>query len=379
MKLERRDQVLKCIVEEFIKTAQPVGSETILKEYHLDCSSATIRNAMVLLEKDGLIEKTHVSSGRVPSSKGYQYYLEHLDNQSVTPTLDLEFQRQFQEILKNKSRSVEEVISRSCEVLSEMTNAATVVLGPKANDERLISIQLIKLSENQAMGIFITDSGYVEKKTFIIDKKMGDFQLLQNAVALLNERLSGTKISELAEKARSLKPIVINLFGKAGDLVVEAFIETLVNFARNNYQVYGQKNLLSMPEFSNDKESFLSAIETLENPHKLEKNLASKDDLGYANIGFTNENKGDFAIISKNIGKDSIAVVGPKRMDYKKVLTALEYVVYMLNRYLSGTEEKHSLIPVSEPVSVAEPNIKKIKATPKVAKRSAPKKEGGMK
>ena len=224
MKLERRDQVLKCIVEEFIKTAQPVGSETILKEYHLDCSSATIRNAMVLLEKDGLIEKTHVSSGRVPSSKGYQYYLEHLDNQSVTPTLDLEFQRQFQEILKNKSRSVEEVISRSCEVLSEMTNAATVVLGPKANDERLISIQLIKLSENQAMGIFITDSGYVEKKTFIIDKKMGDFQPLQNAVALLNERLSGTKISELAEKARSLKPIVINLFGKAGDLVVEAFI-----------------------------------------------------------------------------------------------------------------------------------------------------------
>lgn len=350
MKLERKEEILKAIVEEFIRTAQPVGSETLLKKYQLKCSSATIRNAMAALEKEGYLEKTHVSSGRVPSSKGYQYYLEKLDNSSMMTTIDMEFQREFQRILNNKSKSVEDVLSQSCEILSEMTKMATVVLGPRANDEKLVSVQLLKLSNNSAMGIFITDSGYVEKKTFVIDNKNpGAYETLKNAVSLLNDRLSGTPISELEDKARLLKPIAISLFGKEGDLVIQAFMETLLSFTKKRYQVYGQKNLLNMPEFSNDINSFLSAVETLEDPSKLEKNLSENDNLGFCNVGFTNENKGDFAIISKAVnGKDQIAVVGPKRMDYKRILSALEYVVYMLDKYyFSSSSNSTSLIPVS--------------------------------
>lgn len=350
MKLERKEEILKAIVEEFIRTAQPVGSETLLKKYQLKCSSATIRNAMAALEKEGYLEKTHVSSGRVPSSKGYQYYLEKLDNSSMMTTIDMEFQREFQRILNNKSKSVEDVLSQSCEILSEMTKMATVVLGPRANDEKLVSVQLLKLSSNSAMGIFITDSGYVEKKTFVIDdKNSGAYETLKNAVSLLNDRLSGTPISELEDKARLLKPIAISLFGKEGDLVIQAFMETLLSFTKKRYQVYGQKNLLNMPEFSNDINSFLSAVETLEDPSKLEKNLSENDNLGFCNVGFTNENKGDFAIISKAVnGKDQIAVVGPKRMDYKRILSALEYVVYMLDKYyFSSSSNSTSLVPVS--------------------------------
>lgn len=350
MKLERKEEILKAIVEEFIRTAQPVGSETLLKKYQLKCSSATIRNAMAALEKEGYLEKTHVSSGRVPSSKGYQYYLEKLDNSSMMTTIDMEFQREFQRILNNKSKSVEDVLSQSCEILSEMTKMATVVLGPRANDEKLVSVQLLKLSSNSAMGIFITDSGYVEKKTFVIDdKNSGAYETLKNAVSLLNDRLSGTPISELEDKARLLKPIAISLFGKEGDLVIQAFMETLLSFTKKRYQVYGQKNLLNMPEFSNDINSFLSAVETLEDPSKLEKNLSEYDNLGFCNVGFTNENKGDFAIISKAVnGKDQIAVVGPKRMDYKRILSALEYVVYMLDKYyFSSSSNSTSLVPVS--------------------------------
>ena len=350
MKLERKEEILKAIVEEFIRTAQPVGSETLLKKYQLKCSSATIRNAMAALEKEGYLEKTHVSSGRVPSSKGYQYYLEKLDNSSMMTTIDMEFQREFQRILNNKSKSVEDVLSQSCEILSEMTKMATVVLGPRANDEKLVSVQLLKLSNNSAMGIFITDSGYVEKKTFVIDdKNPGAYETLKNAVSLLNDRLSGTPISELEDKARLLKPIAISLFGKEGDLVIQAFMETLLSFTKKRYQVYGQKNLLNMPEFSNDINSFLSAVETLEDTSKLEKNLSENDNLGFCNVGFTNENKGDFAIISKAVnGKDQIAVVGPKRMDYKRILSALEYVVYMLDKYyFSSSSNSTSLVPVS--------------------------------
>ncbi len=305
---------------------------------------------MAELEKEGYLEKTHVSSGRVPSSKGYQYYLEKLDNSSMMSTVDIEFQREFQHILKNKSKSVEDVLSQSCEILSEMTKMATVVLGPKANDEKLVSVQLLKLSDNSAMGIFITDSGYVEKKTFVIDNKKPDsYETLKNAVSLLNDRLSGTPISELEDKARLLKPIATSLFGKEGDLVIQAFMETLLSFTKKHYQVYGQKNLLNLPEFSNDINSFLSAVETLEDPTSLQKNLSENDNFGYCNVGFTNENKGDFAIISKAVnGKDQIAVVGPKRMDYKKILSALEYVVYMLNKYyFSSPGSSTSLVPVS--------------------------------
>ncbi len=375
MKLERKEEILKAIVEEFIRTAQPVGSEALLKKYQLKCSSATIRNAMAELEKDGYLEKTHVSSGRVPSSKGYQYYLEKLDNSSMMTTVDIEFQREFQHILKNKSKSVEDVLSQSCEILSEMTKMATVVLGPKANDEKLVSVQLLKLSDNSAMGIFITDSGYVEKKTFVIDSKNANsYETLKNAVSLLNDRLSGTPISELEEKARLLKPIASSLFGKEGDLVIQAFMETLLSFTKKHYQVYGQKNLLNLPEFSNDINSFLSAVETLEDPTSLQKNLSENDNFGFCNVGFTNENKGDFAIISKAVnGKDQIAVVGPKRMDYKKILSALEYVVYMLNKYyFSSTGSGTSLVPVS-PIS-DESEVKTNKKTTKNTTKKGVKK-----
>lgn len=374
MKQSRRDEILKYIVEEFIQTAQPVGSKTLLEKYALDCSSATIRNAMAELEKEGMLEKTHISSGRVPSAKGYQYYLEKLDKDTFTSNvdIDIEFQREFQEVLKNKSKSVEDVVAKSCQMLSEMTNMATVVLGPKANNETLVSIQLLRLTEKTAMGIFITDSGYVEKKTFVVDSKDVTFQQLTNAIAMLNERLAGSKVVDLEAKLKSLEPLVKNMYGKGGDIIIQAFLESVVNFTRKKYAVYGEKKLLSLPEFSGDKDSFLNAFEALKDPNSLEKNFSERDDLGKdVNIAFTNENKGDFAIVSKQFnGNDQLAVVGPKRMDYKKVLSALEYIVYMLDRYyFSNSPSSSSLVPVSpvEDIVLAKP--KKAKPKPKKGSR----------
>lgn len=377
MKLERKDEILKYIVEEFIETAQPVGSKTLLEKYKLNCSSATIRNAMVELEKEGMLEKTHVSSGRVPSAQGYQYYLDHLDNSALMNSVDMEFQREFQEVLNSRSKSVEDVLSRSCQMLSEMTNMATVVLGPKATEELLVSLQLLRLTEKTAMFIFITDSGYVEKKTFVINNKDGvTFSALSTAIAMLSERLVGTKISELEGKAKALEPIFIQTFGRGGDVVLQAFLDALISFAKKRFQVYGQKNLLSLPEFSSDKESFLSAFDALQDPHNLEKNFAQHDDIGSnVNVAFTNDKKGDFAIVSKPLNsKDSIAIVGPKRMDYKRVLSALEYVVYMLDKYYFSTPaSSSSLIPVSEVSNVEIMKENKKKPAKKVAKKGGKK------
>ena len=163
--MNRRDKVLKLTVEYFIKYAQPVGSKTLIEEYKMDCSSATIRAEMNALELDGFLEKPYTSGGRVPSSKGYKYYVEHLRDRSI----DEEFKYQMQNVLDQKVKSIQDVISQSCEILSQMTHLASIVLGPGANNEHLISVQLVPLSDKSATCVFVTDQGYVENKTFVMD------------------------------------------------------------------------------------------------------------------------------------------------------------------------------------------------------------------
>ena len=367
MKDSRKFQILKLIVEEYIKTSQPVGSKTLLDKYKLDCSTATIRNTMAELEKEDYLEKTHVSSGRVPSSKGYQYYLDHLDSRSLSNYVDLDFQKEFQTIMDNKTTSMEESLKRSCEMLSEMTKTAIVVLGPKAEQEALVSIQLIRLGSNQALGILITDSGYVEKKTFIVpDEAKTSFQTIENAVKVLNERLAGTKLTELEQKAKLLAPVIIQTFGSTGQYVMRIFFEALIGFARKRFEVYGQKNLLSLPEYSQDSEAFLNAVDALTNPLGLEHDLSSNDDLGNVKVGFTNDKAGDLAIVSKTLnGKDSIAVVGPKRMDYKQVLGILDYIIYMLEKKFYANDRQNALIPLTPATDVKEEKQTNRKKTPK--------------
>ncbi len=373
MNQTRKFQILKLIVEEYIRTSQPVGSKTLLDKYQLDCSSATIRNSMAELEKENYLEKTHVSSGRIPSSKGYQYYLDHLDNNSMSSSIDLDFQKEFQNILDSKTSSMEDSLKKSCEMLSEMTKMAIVVLGPKADQESLVSIQLIPLGQAQALGILITDSGYVEKKTFMIpDEAKGSFQAMENAVKVLNEKLTGTKLTEVEEKAKLLAPIIIKTFGNSGQFVMRAFFEAMLGFAKKRFKVYGEKNLLSLPEYSQDSEAFLNAVDALTDPLGLEHDLSNNDDLGDVKIGFTNDKAGDLAIVSKSLnGKDSIAVVGPKRMDYKQVLSVLDYVIYMLGKRFSTAPKQNALVPITA--------AKEIKETKKTGSKKAQAKKGGKK
>lgn len=378
MNQTRKFQILKLIVEEYIKTSQPVGSKTLLEKYKLDCSSATIRNAMQELESEGYLEKTHISSGRVPSSKGYQYYLDHLDNKSLVNQVDLDFQKEFQTIIDSKTSSMEDSLKQSCEMLSEMTKMAIIVLGPKAEQETLVSIQLISLGANQALGILITDSGYVEKKTFVIpDESKANFQAMESAVKLLNEKLSGTKLTELEEKAKLLAPVIVQTFGSSGQFVMRAFFESLIGFAKKRFEVYGQKNLLSLPEYSQDSEAFLNAIDALTDPLGLEHDLSNNDDLGDVKVGFTNDKAGDLAIVSKSLnGKDSIAVVGPKRMDYKQILGILDYVIYMLGKKFSTNSNSTSALVPVEPAKEVKETTKK---TTTSTKKKTTKKGGNKK
>jgi heat-inducible transcriptional repressor len=337
MELSRRDQILKYIVEHFIKTASPVGSHTLIEQYQLTFSSATIRNEMLALEQDGLLEKTHTSSGRIPSSQGYQYYVENLRSKSV----DERIKHQLQIVLSQKAQSVSDIIQKSSEILANMTSLASVVLGPNVQQEKLMSIQVTPLENNSATAVFITDSGYVENKTFVLPRDI-DKDALADCMNLINKRLKGTPVSELATKMSAIRPILEDYITEH-DVVYQAFTQAFINFAGERLKLYGKDSLFNQPEFAHDGDKLRKILTLLESPNLLKGVSQSKDDVA-VNIG-NDQNQRDISIVSSKLKmpgeKESrIALLGPTRMDYDRALSALEYVTEMLEKYFAKLTEK---------------------------------------
>lgn len=332
MKMTRSDTILKYIVEYFIKNAQPVGSHTLIDEYHLPYSSATIRNEMFALEKMGYIEKPHASAGRVPSSKGYKYYCENLRDRSV----DEELKNSLQAVLDSKIKSVEEVIKASCEIISHMTSLVSVVMGPDEKLETLASVQLIKISDNTLTAIFVTDKGYVENKTFIVPNTIKSEEVVK-CVEILNDRLKGTPIRDLVEKVEALKPI-LNDYAISHDLIYQALLETFLRFAGDRLSLYGREELFNQPEFKNDAQK-LEKVFRLLNDKSVFKTLdeEAKDEKVVLKIGDIEDNPDVSMVTTKfKVGdneESTITLLGPTRMDYDKALSALEYLVDSLNKY----------------------------------------------
>ena len=338
MELSRRDTILKLIVEYYINNAQPVGSQTLIQEYGLEYSSATIRNEMQSLEELGYLEKTHTSSGRVPSSEGYKYYIEHLRHKD----LDEEIKYSLQTILQEKNKSIEDVLKESCEILAHMTQLASVVLGPESDSESLVSIQIIPLSENSATAVFVTDKGYVENRTFVLGDSV-NMQDVQKCIELLNNRLKGTAISKLPEKMESIKPLLSD-YVKQHDIIYQAILQTFLKLASDRINTYGRSSLFEQPEYSKDADKLKKMMALLDNPECLRSIIAdgSAGDVEIK-IGNVTDELTDASVIRAKLsvpGHDlgTIALVGPKRMDYDKVVSALEYIAEQLDKYFK--EEK---------------------------------------
>ena len=337
--MNRRERVLKLIVEHFIKTAEPVGSRTLIEEYDLNYSGATIRAEMNSLEQEGYLEKTHTSSGRVPSSKGYRYYIEHLRERSVSD----EFKYQMQSILDEKIQSIDDVIKESCEILSQMTSLASIVLGPNATQEKLVSVQLIPISETSATCVFITDQGYVENKTFVLNEKTS-LSDVESCVKLLNERLKGTSISELIPKMKAIKPLLSD-YVIDHDIIYQAMLEAFIGFAKDRLSAFGKEELFEQPEFRDDASKIRKLIELFDSPEVFREVEEEGDNEISIHIGGESTGDDDVSIISAKVKipgqkEGSIAIVGPKRMDYDQVVSSMEYLITELERrYSTGRKE----------------------------------------
>ena len=328
MLTERQEKVLKIIVEKYIKNPIPVGSKLVAKI--MKCSSATIRNEMGVLEDHELLEKTHTSSGRVPSSKGYRYYVDHLMEVKKMKNDDM---LKMQKVFDNKI-ALSDVIEKPLEVISEMMNYTTVILGSNSHQNLLKQIEVVPIDDVSMIVIIITDKGHVEHKQI----KLYEVSLeeIKKTVSLINNLISGTPIDEVSTKLEcEIRPIIGN-YVKQHEQLYNAFYHVFNDFTNQEVNIVGRNKMLEQPEFSTNIDKIKNVFNKLESKSLL-RNIEEDDDNNIkVYIGDETNIDSDVTVIKTKFKngyeEGTIAIIGPKRMEYDRVVSLLEYMKENIER-----------------------------------------------
>lgn len=319
----RQEQLLKLIVEDYIKTARPIGSKALCDK--MKCSSATIRSEMSSLEELGLLEKTHISSGRIPSEKGYRYYV---DNIMKPKELTGDDMLRLQTIVNNKSLILTDAITKSMEIISELTNYTAIILGNQSKDNLITKIEVIPVDENNLVSIIVTDKGHVEHRNVYIKEQVSPAEIKQT-VDLINKLVIGVSIEDISNVLEfEVKPIIGN-YVKQHEVLYNAFYNAFNDFTTNEtVRVAGKKNILMQPEF-NDLEKVKEIINKFDDK-EIVNSIKEEDNGINIYIGSENNFDDDVTVIKTkytvNGEEGTIALVGPKRMEYDRVITLLEFI-----------------------------------------------------
>ena len=327
---QRQVDIFKLIVEDYIKTARPVSSKSLCEL--LNCSSATVRNEMGYLEELGLIEKTHTSSGRIPSEQGYRYYV---DNIMKPKELTGEDMLKLQTIFHNQSLMMSDVITKSMEIISELTSYTSVVLGTSSKENCISKIEVVPLDDTRLIAIVITDKGHVEHKTVVLEEQVSPTEIKQT-VDLINKLVIGTPIDEVSSKLEfEVKPVIGKLV-KQHEVLYNAFYNVFNEFTNDsNIRLSGTSNILKQPEF-NDTARIRQIVSKFEDKDIVKSITADGTDDIKITIGSENDFDDDVTVIktkyNTNGEEGTIAVVGPKRMEYDRVITLLDYIKHHIEK-----------------------------------------------
>lgn len=323
MLTQRQDAILQAIVRQYTVTGQPVGSKILAQHLPIKVSSATIRNEMVALEEQGLLIKEHSSSGRIPSTRGYRYYVDHLlDEKMVIDNNDLA-------IIRNSFGSnfhkIDEIVSRSADILSDLTSFTTFTLRPEQKQVRLSGFRLVPLGNHQVMAILVTDSGDVENQTFTIPRDMNTDEL-EAVIRLINDQLAGLTLSEVLLRLQQDIPMKAVQYMHSSDGVLDIFDNILSHAASERFFVGGRMNLLGFSH-NHDPNNLRELFGLLDKNENLSHFLDPEDDDIHVRIGSEISNKllDDFSLITATYdvdqyGKGIIAVLGPTRMPYSRTI-----------------------------------------------------------
>ncbi|MHA6250927.1 heat-inducible transcriptional repressor HrcA [Oceanobacillus sp. CAU 1775] len=324
MLTERQLLLLQVIIDDFIETAHPVGSRMLAKKGTIPFSAATIRNDMADLEELGFLEKMHSSSGRVPSEKGYRYYVDHL----IKPHTSQRYQGIVSNLLEKGFYEFEQIVQMSAEVLSNLTSYTSIILGPELFETKLKQIQIVTISPQMAVAILVTNTGHVEHRSFTIPEGINPSEL-EKLVNMMNEKLQGIPIVKL-------QGVFYNEIAK----MTQRYLEDnhIIHYMKDIFAVdspvklyvSGKSNILMQPEF-NDIDKVRSFFHLMDHEETLANLLKNTTKGIEVTIGNENENEAikDFSLITSSVHNGdkymgTIALLGPTRMEYKKVISLLK-------------------------------------------------------
>ncbi len=338
---DRKVKILQAIIRNYLETGEPVGSRTISKYTDLKLSSATIRNEMADLEELGYIIQPHTSAGRIPSDKGYRLYVDTMMEAKVQQV------QQMNELLIQKADKLEIILKQVAKLLATNTNYATMVTGPQYKNTKIKFIQLSQVDNEQLLAVIVVDGNLLKNK-IIKTKEPLDSETLLKLNILLNSSLQGLCIQEInldiIQKMKLQAGVYSNIVSDVLDAVAEAIQE------EDDLEVYtsGATNILKYPELS-DKERATELIYTLEEKQQLANILSDSQELDEHNkiqvyIGSESpvKNMQDCSVVTATYELEkgvhsTIGIIGPKRMDYEKVVNTLQGLMVQLDEIFKKT------------------------------------------
>lgn len=340
---ERKIKILDAIIRNYLETGEPVGSRTISKYTDLNLSSATIRNEMSDLEELGYILQPHTSAGRIPSDKGYRFYVDHLMEEKDKQVTEMK------KFVIEKTEKMEQVLKQVAKMLAANTNYATIVSAPSYHHNKIKFIQLSNVDETQILAVIVMQSNVVKNRMISVEQSLDNETLLKLNI-LLNTGLNGLSIQEInlgvIAKLKEQAGIHSTLVSDVLDALAEALSED------EDLEIYtsGATNILKYPELS-DSEKVSNLLTTFEEKDQLASLVSeslSDDENNGIQVYIGNESPiqtmKDCSVVTATyeLGegvKGTIGIVGPKRMDYENVVDNLKNLKAQLDGIFDNSNE----------------------------------------
>ncbi|EYE88110.1 HrcA family transcriptional regulator [Fervidicella metallireducens AeB] len=339
---ERKKLILRAIVNDYIQTAEPVGSRSISKKQEIGISSATIRNEMADLEELGYLQQPHTSAGRIPSDKGYRFYVNELMEVNVPTVKEIEYMKNMMQLVT--VNEINKIIKRMTKMLSQITCYTSAIVTPSVKNSSVKSIQLIHVTSNDIVAVIVTDTGII--KNFVINTPRSiTNDTLIKINNMLNEKLSGLTLNEINLEVISSIQSELRGYTEILNAIIPALYECLTSMDCDVF-LEGVTNIFKHPEYKDIEkaENFLSILDKKD----IIKKILTVDDNNYS-VYIGNENiydgikdcsivKATYRINNKTVGH--IGVIGPTRMDYGKVIGTLKLISTTINDMLKNTSKE---------------------------------------
>ena len=334
---ERSLEVLRVIVQDYVASREPVGSKSIVDRHSFGVSAATIRNDMALLEEEELIAAPHTSSGRIPTDKGYRVFVNQLaDLRPLSPA-----QRTAIETFLGSSTDLDEVLSRTVRLLSQLTHQVALVQYPSLSRSRIRHIELVSLSASRMMTVLITDTGRVEQRLVDVSSAV-DEQFLGQLRTRLNAALGGLGLAEAAEKLGGLPQQFPQQQGPVVEQVAAALMEQVLANRQERLVMAGTANLVrTEDDFTGSIYPVLEAIEEQVTLLRLFGEMEPDQNGFSVSIGKENASfgLGETSVLATGytatgVEVSKLGVIGPTRMDYSNNIAAVRAVARYLSRLL---------------------------------------------